>query len=221
MGLDKPPKRINVQAHRRLPFFVVNYHEAAVPRDPQRRKRFGLEHLAVVVSLCALCASVWQGWIARDNEQRSLRPYLSKSRVTFSINPLAAYVVFKNDGATPAYDVRANIHINGPLPFPIPGNDVTVFNIGDPPHAAGNVATIFKDDTIALPVSVPGMFVSPQQIADTPGNQSRVYVWGEITFKDAFAKQHLFHFCYIYGGASMSRDSFVYCKNYNDSDAGP
>jgi hypothetical protein len=172
--------------------------------------------LAVATFALAVIA-VMQLNYNNDMAKRQLRSYISVEGAAIlqfgdtSIAP-EAHVIFKNSGQTPAYKVRGWIAIKM-TEFPFSGT--------------------FEDVGSQLPfASVIGSGGSPSGIIATKRSLSNeenrnirdgtgaLFVWGELTYKDAFKAPHYTRFRLFFGGSAGTRPDglMMAAKDGNDAD---
>jgi hypothetical protein len=177
--------------------------------------------VALVVAIAGACFAFWQGWISRDTERRSLRPYVYvSSRPITGFNPgeiiKGSYAVL-NGGGTPAYGVEDTIHIKT-LPFPL-SHDIA--KEATPVNTKSNASYLFKD--MQLTIDVTGMNPPRPLTADESEallneTTTRIYVWGEITYHDIFGISHWTNYCVVMDGAAVREGKTPPCDQHNDAD---
>jgi hypothetical protein len=174
-----------------------------------------LTMLLVLLGWCSLNTS-------RDTEINQLKAYVYVTAPKWTpILPDAAFdatVTAKNGGDTPAYDVsmigRARI-----LPTKL-DKPITSY---ESPELMNTVsaAFLFRDSVADLPVpmldgSNRHTFTDDDLLSFNAGI-TRVYVWGRVTYEDAFHHSRYVNFCLRFSPAS--RDSGPeFCDQYNDAD---
>jgi hypothetical protein len=154
------------------------------------------------ISKSAVDIAVKQTEVASDTAMRQLRAYLciSKGRLNFTKEgPLEPQLHIVNGGQTPAYEVRSWIEVAVREHPPFHGT----------PDLAG-----FRDELQAVGIIPPNgenIMVSrkvPMAVAEKTFLQTRfqiLYVYGEITYKDAFGKDRYTKFRLIFGGPTGCR----------------
>lgn len=171
-------------------------------------------------------ASGRQVSVAIDAEQRQLRAYVGivappDNRIAANsfIPPNIPTVILsvKNFGQTPAYKAvpLSNLGIEPyplptdfkfPLPVaPTPGSPITMF------PGMLDIAGIYADANRAL---TPEEYSSIQN----DGKNARLYVWGTVTYDDAFGVHHFSNYCLNFYVVSAIKIQRGFCSAHNDSD---
>jgi hypothetical protein len=148
-----------------------------------------------------------------QSEERQLRAYVFIAKIT-PMNPTAhtppepcGYsVTIRNSGQTPAYDVVCNLElraIDDTAPrFPLNAlpDDHTRFPI----PGGGGISKM----------SFPPMSLSPTKLARLTIGSDRIYLWGEITYRDIFGKKRLTKVRFV---RKPDSHSFVGCNQSNEA----
>jgi len=220
----------------------MNYVAASValqaPVDALSRGYMWATIIGVVGAWIGLVVLISQTVITRRTSQRQLRAYILMDTGTIInvANPIPLYtgqalaqtdarisndaagpgalVFIKNTGQTPAFKVIhwANICFReypliASLPAPIP-------LVGAPPVSVlgpGQVASKLLESNPRL---------TPAQTNDLRNSTAAVYVYGEITYVDAFGKSHLTRYGTMYhrmSGAIGVSTTLTYCEDGNDA----
>jgi hypothetical protein len=153
---------------------------------------------AALISAKTMLAQVT---LMQDTAERQLRAYLciSKGRLNFTKEgPLEPQIHIVNGGQTPAYEVRSWIDTAvrehpsfGPLQLAAPSDEV---------RAVGIIPPKGKEIMVSRKV--------PREKANETFLQTRyqiLYVYGEITYKDAFGHDRYTKFRLIFGGPAGTR----------------
>jgi hypothetical protein len=156
--------------------------------------------------------------VTQDTARRQLRAYIFPRQLELTgLSPTTlatAHQEVRNAGQTPAYAASAigGIAIR---PYPIPENAnftitpshnetvYAVINPGATIHGFLDADVIFNADAI-------------DKIKD--GLTFRVYVYGSITYKDAFLIDHHSNFCFSYFGVGPRLTNPEVCPKHNDAD---
>jgi hypothetical protein len=167
---------------------------------------------AFVASLGAIAAALvasYQGWVARDTEKRQLRAYVFLESIRTagmsedSARDLSATIVFKNFGQTPAYNVRHTSSLkfaDYPPPMTVFDYDATkrpipVDTLG-PQGGARNVVRSTETDLMS------GSERKQLMKAQTKA----IYVFGTISYEDAFGVKRCTSYRFMAGGDSEILD---------------
>lgn len=132
----------------------------------------------------------------RETAIRDQRAYvcMDSARIVFKKERAPeVHVYLKNFGKTPAYDVRMWIGgATGPYPAPEPlkpAPDELPMGVSVLPPGAKPYTMIWRSDEI------------PQQVMPILGTKAfTIYVYGKITYRDAFKKQRSTKYRLIFGG---------------------
>ena len=132
-----------------------------------------------------------------------------------------AKVSVRNGGATPAYDVEMSAYVAllpSQLSKPITGYE--------PPEPVSTMseAFLFKDSELNISVdlvdAIAGGFsphhFTEDDLIELGADITRVYVWGGVTYVDAFHEPRYLHFCYFFHPSDTSE--WHYCDQDNDAD---
>ncbi|HEY7579398.1 MAG TPA: hypothetical protein VH855_17530 [Acetobacteraceae bacterium] len=173
--------------------------------------------LSVVVSVLALCAVVWQGWIAQDTEKRQVRAYAYATPAglkDFEVGkaPVGA-VAIRIMGQTPAYNVRGKISV-APLPYP-PSDSVDAGMKTVRAHDQVLNSTLLGLGTVFTLEAPTDAALTRETMDSLSSGSSRVYMWGEANYEDSFGQAHWLTFCYIYDSGGQSADM---CPWHNTDD---
>jgi hypothetical protein len=219
---DKSDKQPN-NKHNQTVSVVVNAAPQTAPdgRGPKGHKKHWTDYalalfafFAIVVALIAASFTWYQGWVARDTEQRQLRAYVSVvPRMAFNFGtdqPLRIQLAMKNFGTTPAYHVEvcAGVEIR---PFPVPNA------INDCPYdSAGWTMTLYPQ-VEQFPSNVRNP-LSEQDLAVMRTGAFRLYVRGVVHYMDAFGTKRYAHFCHSFTEEGHKTTTFDFCQTHNDAD---
>jgi hypothetical protein len=154
------------------------------------------DKIAIIASLAAFLqfvALVATFMIMRATARRQLRAYIMIQGGLIMLfdndSKMIAKVALKNFGQTPGYDFRT----------------WTNMRIGTPGEVAFGAMKDFAQSSIIAPsadLSAPSdiLPITPVQISEVKQGKSRIYVWGEVSFVDAFGQRWVFKFEDIDGG---------------------
>ena len=177
-----------------------------------------------VATLALVFIGVGALWISRDVEQRQLRAYVG---TTFgeesgksSFYPPGLAIIrlpIHNFGQTPAYEVRyeAGIDLRA---YPLPkNNDFKVPSIEN--NTAPNPFTLFPNMTtpMGIVVHTKRPLTQSEVASIQDGKTHQMYVWGTISYRDAFGTQRWTHFCVGFYNLTGEGADFAPCSAYNDS----
>lgn len=164
----------------------------------------------------------------KRNSETQLRAYVAAEpgpiyHVNAVGSPLVAYLVIRNTGQTPAYEVKRTIGISLLAPPVPPRRDllgrvrrvegVLVLQPRAQNHILETLKRILTEGEVAKIIS-PG------------GEKLRIYVFGTITYKDVFGGEHFTHYCHMYFGNLAVPDQPLgylgrqgrYCDKHNETD---
>lgn len=149
--------------------------------------------------------------IARDTAYRQLRAYVCEqvdiSNLHQGADHISAPVTIRNFGVTPAYDVRfwAQLRL-------MTNHEAATFLFEPPADAAAQPPMVVNPE---------GTYTGGAFIATTPEDRQNanksLYLWGEITYRDAFGQRHMAKFRFVH----MNRygtQIWQYCAQGNESD---
>ncbi len=180
----------------------------------QRRHDRIVAGFSIAAAAAAAVAAVIAGWayvqtkrqadaawlqvqVSQDTEARQLRAYVlvskSELRNLGDGKKTTAEVLLKNFGLTPAYKLKRNISI-GFAPFPPNGIIFPDPEIG-PDHS-----DLGPSGDVSLGPITSNSVRTESQISDISNGLWAVYVWGVITYVDAFDKLHCTKFRMFYKG---------------------
>jgi hypothetical protein len=139
--------------------------------------------VSLLVSALALFFSIMTNRKGHTTSQAELRAYISIAPSTIfpfsATTPLRAHFEFQNHGSTPAFDTRAIAAIDI-LPEPLPKD----FHFPDLPTPRSAPVVVFKDQTFGG--SSEKRSLSSFEITEVLSGTSRIYVYGIVTYRDAF-----------------------------------
>jgi len=159
-----------------------------------------------------------QAEIAADTEIRQLRAYIYVLGMPFknfgATKPVETGVIAKNGGETPASQVVNTIYM-AVLKYPLDVN-VTTFQVA--PQTKATRSFLYRDMELDTSIVSPRLLSDQETALVTDGRTQRIYVWGEITYSDAFEKQRYVHYCYNFDGPGIAAGNVHLCDQYNDAD---
>lgn len=171
-------------------------------------------------------------WLtADDTAKKQLRAYISIEEYgvrNFDIGKPEFSFRYRNNGQTPAYDVRFFTWI-AVLPYPLPKNF---------PHD-----DVREDSTVSRTTVGPGVYqrgykpidtaLTPPEIAEIiDGSTRRLYFMGVARYSDVFKQPHETWFCVFIGGSTLANiirqhtppgvdvpaaNLFLHCDQMNDA----
>lgn len=133
-------------------------------------------------------------------------------------NPFAGPVAnmqIKNSGQTPAFNVChwGNIIF---APFPLPNNYLPTKPGNNKPMPCILGPGVMSSKLYFLPNPL-----TPNQVSDLVNGTGAIYVYGEITYEDAFGNKHFTNYRvmhHVMGGAIGVNTSLTFCEEGNDAD---
>lgn len=153
--------------------------------------------------------------VAEDTAERQLRAYVQVEieKVAFGTNSTTEVVLrASNVGQTPAYDVTVHSWVDV-RPFPLPAGYSFLGPRADGPDSRDviNAGGAIRNKTgTARPLS-PEMRGEIEQ-----GTNTRLYVFGHVTYADTFKKPRHTNFCFAVKGApNQLLDTAIY-HEHND-----
>lgn len=128
-----------------------------------------------------------------DTAKRELRAYVSATRAVihepFSAKGGNVKVTIKNSGQTPAYDYTVTYEcLNAPGPC----------SLDEPAKTANARGSIAPNGAILA--TIPLRAFSPGERAELEGGRRTLYVFGKISYTDAFQGARFTRFCFAFGG---------------------
>lgn len=155
--------------------------------------------------------------ISSDTETRQLRAYAYIAPTLPNLQlgkPLDLEIAVRTLGSTLAYDVRTTINAGG---SGIPLQSDEYFAVHPSADRCTDFATILDPNTnnhiVHLPVST--FKATPDSLVALQSPNSRLYVWGEMHYRDVFHCQHWTRFCYQIGGTPLHTEE---CPDRNAVD---
>jgi hypothetical protein len=192
---------------------------------PNRPERHWLDNMAVLAAAFAAVAAaatagvgLWQVCIARDAEHRQLRAYMAVDPMPvldFGENTapiVGALITVK--GQTPAYNITLITHI-ATLPYPLHGD---IRSIPSPPVGEVTSSMLSPSQSAHNRVAL-AYSPDPSQFATIKASKThRLFVWGEVHYKDAFKAMWHNRFCYSYDASARDGAEFEACPTGNCAD---
>jgi hypothetical protein len=159
----------------------------------------------LVVSILALAAVSYQAWVSRDTARRQLRAYVcvTSGEIAF-VNPNEPTIEIrlKNCGLTPAYAVKMWVGLI------ITAHPLSV-DLDRPPAGFTMNQSVLAPEGIELMHPIFDKPIPPFLLATLGSPQTTLYVYGQITYKDAFKRARFTDFRMLYGGPEHPKLSFV------------
>ncbi len=206
--------------------------------DSLTRRYMWATIVGVIGAWIGLAVLIYQTIITRRTSQRQLRAYVlsdsgtianvanpvplfpgqnlpqTEARITNTAAGPGAWIQIKNTGQTPAFKVMHWGYIcfrECPLTAALPARLPTVGNFPTSILGPGMIATKL------LELNPP---LTPAQITDLRNGTGAVYVYGEITYVDAFGENRLTKYRVMYhrvGGAIGVSTNLTFCDEGNDA----
>lgn len=178
--------------------------------------RFG--GLATIFSLLAVALATYEtvraNRIAREAMQRQLRAYVSKwaeiQDLTVGKTPWVS-LEFRNDGQTPAYNVRQRCFAE---PF-CPQISGELFDLGDHPRARP-APVMSPGGSLSVHPWLPSEWTSEQQ-AEFDAGRLNIFTWGDLHYVDAFGHERKCAWR-AYHSRDVKGAKFFDCEEGNVSD---
>jgi len=156
---------------------------------------------------------------ARDTAERPLRAYLQlvpdlNSFIWINtVHVPELRVSLKNAGQTPAYDVQANGAIN-PDAYPLRKTPPDLLPVDEPFQLVIHPGELGYTMTLTA-----GRRLSPDEVDRlTDGTDLRLYLYGGVTYKDAFGKDRYTRFRLMTRrNVEGGQGRFVYCNQGNEA----
>jgi hypothetical protein len=177
---------------------------------------------AAVGAALAAAASAYQGWVARDTEERQLRAYVIVKSAWFEKDEkkkeiklaetnsagnsaLLIYYEVSNEGQTPAYEVAKRITVD------YPRKDNITFDYTD-----GTAAYMGKQQVFG-PV-VTRAFTPDELNSIFAGQQPYLIFAGQITYRDIFGREWPTNFCFMNAKDWSGQVRFLFCTRRDSND---
>jgi hypothetical protein len=162
--------------------------------------------------------------VATDTEKRQLRAYIgvvppADNQIANPFLPPAKPLIRltpKNFGMTPAYRAQHLVGL-GVAAYPLPKEfEYPIQRLTEPP----NPITIYPGTLdIAGIIADAQRPLTPDEVKRIEdGKSARLYVWGTITYYDAFGTHHFTNFCIGFFNLTPTQVKRVPCNDHNDSD---
>jgi hypothetical protein len=169
---------------------------------------------AIIAAICTGAAASftgYQAWIAKDTAKRQLRAYISvpEAYVKYARNGARpdGWIAISNAGQTPAYQVQLDSETRI-LDYPL----ITSFTFLTNHHyEIGNLGPQSK----LSPSQIGDEDLPADEFAELKNGQRRIFLYGTITYKDVFKKQHYTNYCLNF---VMDNPVGNFCDTHNDSD---
>jgi hypothetical protein len=155
--------------------------------------------VGVVVALIGVATLIWQTRVTRASWQRQLRAYvcIPTAMLKFYSDTLfEAQVHAKNEGQTPAYNVDHRINIA------IENRETKFADLKQPGNLAyrSSSAMLGPDQEIILTRQEDGSTKAPLGYPN-----STIFVYGIVTYDDAFGEERYTRFCFTWGAIHGGR----------------
>jgi hypothetical protein len=174
----------------------------------------------LVATAFAACYTKKQWETAVDNEQRSLRAYVGiavPSNGPIQRGPATSPTIklgIKNFGATPAYKMTYETGA-AVRPYPIPkDNDYNAI----PEFSSHVPITVWSGPLDPVGISISMQLTTDEIARIKDGRAERFYMWGTISYFDAFKRRHFTNYCISFLDISNTNALFESCADHNDSD---
>ena len=187
---------------------------------PSRSEAIGALVVGCGVLMSVLAAAFVGLWIARDQEQKTLRSYVlikePASIENFTTGGVAhVFATFENVGLTPVYDARWQSALNlAPYPIDIRLDAKSCNEIMRSPE--GTRALFGKQQSFDRERNDKAAFTQPE-IDDVKAARSAIYFVGRVCYSDIFRRAHYTDFCIHWRWIT---DALIaeFCASGNDAD---
>lgn len=197
------------------------------PKNDKHWLDYATGTFAFIAAIGAIAAAVFTGcqvWIAKDTEKRQLRAYIglvppADNQVANAFIPPVKPIIRltpQNFGLTPASKA---VHETGMslAPYPLPKSfGYPIQKLDTPP----NPITIYPGPfNLAGIIAGASRSLTDEEIASIQdGKTKRLYVYGTITYTDAFREPHFTNFCISFYKLTRTEVQREPCNEHNDSD---
>lgn len=177
-----------------------------------------LAFLTLVLAIGTLFLWLATRRLVRGSEktaERQLRAYVfpfHNKIEKFDTSPLVN-VGFKNSGQTPAYDVTVWTVV-GIAAYPFANKPEQPINI-QKSQKSGHIGPGAEMHTICKL----GRSVTTSETTAVTAGTAALYVYGELTYQDAFGKPRFTHVCFFHGGSAGCNTKGLMATYYNWNDA--
>lgn len=151
---------------------------------------------------------------AEATAERQLRAYLhvKSAHGSFDKNDVFwAKIIVQNAGQTPAYDVVEWVGIVGALSSQVP-------NIQRPSDTLKKARSILgPQHHMEVMIEFAGGSMCAHNKEKLIQGDANIYVWGEISYRDVFDRNHITHYKYWLGGEGAAEGRFRATEDGNDA----
>jgi hypothetical protein len=218
---------IRGQVETHLPPSTTDKHDAEREEDKGReKKKFVVEVLTLIAVIIYAGLTWWQGSMTREiinnsSEQfrQDQRAWVASKSMAMHIkvgDPIYAQTGIANAGKTPAFEVKVDFSLKfSHIPLSI---EEYVRSTGRPQlTTAPSTAVLLPGVEFPLNIPVEERMIAPPELPDMLLQHKQfIYLFGEITYEDAFKRRHLSRFC---GEWDQYRGAFEACKgNYESAE---
>lgn len=198
------PLRINILEHNPKPI-----------ENPNKLANLTIIFSNVVIAIFTIVIALtsWYQWRSMEgqnkiiseqikimqNEERAWVGVKSYKLVTLEENqPLLCTVHYLNSGHTPAIDCRTAVNIAVADDSPLTEDQMSAIN----QDLLNTVGSNFGSNFVFLPgtdqLSAPQLSITSKELHNIREGKSKIYLFGQISYKDCFARPHLTKFCAVY-----------------------
>jgi hypothetical protein len=173
--------------------------------------------------------SLIQIFVSRDTEERQLRAYVYVKPPPFGIMGVVAgsmpyaTIAFRNSGQTPAYNLRMGGNIGfGQYPL-LPNQKFIDGPYGgelflNPEAETTTGGRVAQRNDVTPEEKQKNMVTQPELDSILNGETHRLYLFGDVTYKDAFGHKRHSEYCFAYFGAGPTLTAMDYCDRHNEQD---
>ena len=173
---------------------------------------------AVTTLLACFTGALWLATYrlvsnAKETAKRQLRAYIyvggDKGPILDAHDGPEIHMFLKNAGQTPAYDLTHWFSV-GILEYPLKK---------EPPIPGVKlIKTVVQPGVDLKFVNKLGRPLDAKTISQLKeGTEWRLYIWGEIIYRDAFNHTQFTKFRLMHGGPESQPDALIYCEEGNDA----
>jgi hypothetical protein len=171
--------------------------------------------LLVLVTVPLTLVGLCQSRIASKTAKRQLRAYVwgeTNRNANIDAEPFVVVTNIKNSGETPAYDVCCWSQLrayDNPLPQGF------VFEAA--PHRIDDAKYVVNPGSLHSILTGTEPVLTPEEKTAIKAGNTSLYIWGEIQYRDAFAKRRKTRFRLLWIYTPLTLGMWSYCNEGNDA----